>query len=472
MIILKNYTPEQYYELARNKIIADGVGLTNFNEGSNVRALLEAVGLIASQLGFDYLEGIRRSIPIALYTGLGFEKKAAQPSSGFLRFYRLPVFYIRYDGLDTNVTLTITPLQLVLDTSGTPGDDLTLDFATYPTVADLVAAINAHINWTAVEVSSGAVTDLYQYSAKQIIGNTNYLTLTNAVDIMTIAAAAVSIPTGVQASRDNVLIQTTASGTIPAGDATSAPIAAKSTVAGSLTNIDARAINTIVGDGVLTTPISGVEHVINDSAFANGMDEESDEERAVRFQDYIQGLHGGTRRGIEREILKIPEIKSVTLIERDPVPGTNTVVADDGTGSLTLDMIAKIRKVIEGDPDDIVNYPGAGVAGINYNIEPPTMKPVPVTATIYRIGTTSDADEIVLKTKSVIERYINTRRLGDDCVISELVKRAKSAHPAIYDFVLSTPTANVSSEAREVLRVGAGTGAVVTLNIVTLDAIP
>ena len=54
--ILSNYTPDQHYDLARNKVIADNVGLTNFNEGSNTRAILEAVGIIASAIGFDFLD--------------------------------------------------------------------------------------------------------------------------------------------------------------------------------------------------------------------------------------------------------------------------------------------------------------------------------------------------------------------------------------------------------------------------------
>ena len=61
--ILKNFTPEQNYTLMRDKVIADNVGLTNFNEGSNTRAILEAVGLIASTIGFDYLEAIRQAAP-------------------------------------------------------------------------------------------------------------------------------------------------------------------------------------------------------------------------------------------------------------------------------------------------------------------------------------------------------------------------------------------------------------------------
>ncbi len=470
--ILKNFTPEQLYNLMRNKVIADNVGLTNFNPGSNTRSILEAVALVASAQGFDFLEATRQAIPISLYDGLGFRRKAATVSSGFLRFYRKPVFYITYTGADTDVELDISLTELTLTTSGTPADDVTVDFATFTTIDAVVAEIDSKTNWSATKVQDGSVSSLYLYSSRQIVGNENYLTLDDTVDVMSSTAPLVNILANAQASVDDVIIQTTSASTIAAGDATSPVIASTSLQTGEDANIDALAIDTESGNGTLNNPITGVEHVINDSAFANGTNKESDEERASRFQTFVQGLHGGTAAGIESAVLEITGIKSVTVRERFPAPGTNTVIADDGSGALTVAQIEEIRKVIDGDPDDLANYPGVGVAGINYNIEAPTVIAQDVVATVQRIGTISDSTEITTAVQSEIERYINTRKLGDDVVRSEIIKRAKSAHPAIYDFILTTPAANVSANLGEVIRTGAGTGASVALTLVTLTDTP
>lgn len=470
--ILRNFTPEQNYELMRNKVIADNVGLTNFNEGSDARSILEAVGIIASTLGFDFLEGLRQSIPVALFDGLNFNKNPATGSTGFLRFYRLPIFYIVYTGLDTDVELDITLTELTLTTSGTPGDDVTVDFATYTTIDAIVAEIDSKTNWSATKIQDGNVSSLYLYSAKQIIGNYNYLDLGNSADILSTGASLVTIPANAQASIDSIIIQTTIGSSILAGNATSAYVSAISIQTGKETNIEIRAIDTINGKGILNTYVAGVEHVVNDSAFLNGEDEETDEERATRFQLYVQGLTVGTKKGIEAAILEIPEIKSVTLRERYPIAGTNTITADDGSGNLTVDMIDNIREIIEGNPDDLINYPGAGVAGINYNIEPPDVIDQNITGTLYRVGTASDSNEIELAARSAIEAYVNTRRLGDDLVLSELIKRTKGSHPSIYDVTFSVPASNVSVGLNQIVRTGGGSLGVITLTLVTLTSLP
>ena len=105
--ILKVFTPEQLYELIKNKIISDKVGFTNFNEGSRIRSILEAVAELEATTGLDYIEALRQSIPIALYDGFGFTKKGEVSSNGYFRLYRIPSFTIKYSGEATSVLLTI-----------------------------------------------------------------------------------------------------------------------------------------------------------------------------------------------------------------------------------------------------------------------------------------------------------------------------------------------------------------------------
>lgn len=471
--ISKNFTPEQNSALMQNQVIAANVGLTNFNPGSDTKAILDAVSTIVSIFGSDQIEAIRKAIPVSFYEGLKFYKKSASVSTGFLRFFRLPIFYITYTGADSDVQLSISPTQLTLTTSSTPGDNLTVDFATYPTVDAVVAQIDLQTNYTAIKVQNGSLAGLYQYSSVQIVGTLNYLNINNTRDITLASDGLVNILSGSQASIDDVTIQTTAAGTIVAGESTSGQIAAQSLQTGAITdvNIAVTAIDTLNGKGTLISSNVG-DYVINDSAFANGQAEETDVERAIRFQTTVQGLHGGTLQGIEADVLTLDFVKSVKMRERYPVAGTNTIIADDGTGNLSVDQIAKILLLIKGDASDLANYPGKGVGGITYNVSAPSTQVLSFTYTITRIGTISDQTEIQTAVQTVIEQYVNTRRLGEDVVIAEIVKRAKASHPAIYDFVLTSHSVNISINDSSVARTGAGVGGTLTPTMVTLTSTP
>jgi hypothetical protein len=474
--ILSVYTPGQGLDLMRDKVIADNVGLTNFEQGSRIRALFEAVSLIASTTGLDFMDAVRLTIPIALYEGLNFTKIAKTSSIGALRYFRLPIFYINYTGSDSSVELDISATQLTLTTSGTPGDDITLAFSTYPKSDDLVSQINAHANYNAYAVNNQNVDSntLYQYSSSEIKGTYNYLNQVDTRDVVIAGLPAVFIGASSLASIDSIVFQTTTTGNITSGDATSGQIDAQALEAGTSGNIIAGAIDTLNGKGNMSSPINGADYVKNDAAFSGGDDEEADEARATRFSTTIQGLNAGTRRGIEAAILEIPGIKSVSVRPNDPQYGTITIVADDGTGNLSAALQAEILKVVDGDPNDIVNYPGKRAAGVTANIVPPVVVPVPITVLVQRIGTVSDETEIKTFVKSAIENYVNTRRLGDDVVISKIIEEGRKAHPAVYDIPSTaiTPSSNVPIGTDEIARTAGTTGVVVTVNVQTLATIP
>ena len=147
-------------------------------------------------------------------------------------------------------------------------------------------------------------------------------------------------------------------------------------------------------------------------------------------------------------------------------------MADDGSGSITAELIAEIRKVLDGDPSDFINYPGCRAAGITINIVDPTVIPISVIIEIQRIGTLSDIDEIKTAVQSAIENYINTRQLGQDVVRNEIIALAKKAHPAIYDVILTFPSENVSIDDMYIPRTGSGTGGTITATVTTLTSMP
>ena len=308
----------------------------------------------------------------------------------------------------------------------------------------------------------------FAYSAKQIVGTSNYLNIANTRDVTPVGAILIAIPASVQASVDDQFFLTTATSSIPAGDATSLPVPAEAIRVGVVGNILANAIDTLNGKGALVTSIPSIQFVINDSAFAGGEDRESEENRAIRFQAEIQGLTRSTVLGIIASVLALDGIKSVSLRENFPSAGQITVIADDGSGLLSAAKKIEVEKVLDGDPDDLANFPGVRSAGITANVEAPFVIPVDVVIVITRVGTLSDEDEIQTAVQSAIEQYINTRKLGEDVIRSEIIKVAKNANPSVYDVSLTIPLANTVIDDSSLARTGSGTGASVITSLITI----
>lgn len=108
--IYKVYTAEQLYDMYRLYLLSKNVGITDFNEGSKVRALIESNSEIVSSISMDYKEALMKAIPIALYEGFGFNKLAAVSAIGYIRPLRDPAFWIKYTGAGTSALITSTPL--------------------------------------------------------------------------------------------------------------------------------------------------------------------------------------------------------------------------------------------------------------------------------------------------------------------------------------------------------------------------
>jgi uncharacterized phage protein gp47/JayE len=464
--ILKVYTAEQLYTLYRNKILADNVGLTDFNSGSKTRALLESNSEIVSSISMDFKEAIYKAIPIALYEGFGFSKTGATKAIGFLRPYRKPAFWITYTGSGTSAKITSTSTDFDSAVIGAPGDAFSFAYSTYTTLTSLVAAIDALPNWTATLVGTGSTASntLYQYSGKEAIGSTNYLN-TTGLDIMLATATAIAVPTGYSVSVNQQTILTTADGTIAAGES-GATIAAENSLAGINGNILANAIDTLNGSGYINSVIDGIEYAINDSSFSGGADGETNDERKTRFSEAVNGLNAGTELGIISALKTITGVRSVGIRESYPFVGTNTIIVDDGTQTISATLLAEIEKVLYGDASDFENYPGKNAAGMGYLIDAPTIVAVNVNITAYRLPSVNvDLTEIKSDIETAVEQYINTRGLGEDVLLSEIVKVGKNSNAAVYDLIVNSPATNTSISDNEFAKTGSGTGATVVATV-------
>jgi hypothetical protein len=467
--ILKIYTAEQLYDMYRLYLIAKGVGLTDFNAGGKTNTLIESNSDIISSIAMDFKEGIMKAIPIALYEGFGFPRTDAVEATGYIRPYRKPAFWIKYTGTGTAALVTSTATTISSLVTGAPGDVFSFTYVAYPTLTDLVTIINNEANWEATLVLAGDIDSdtIYQYASEDAVGATNYLYATG-LDIMLNTATAISVSTGFSVSIDDLQILTTADATIPAGDS-GVQIAAEVTTAGEDGNLLANAIDTLNGKGSINSSIDGIEQAINDSAFSGGETQETSTERQVRFSETVNALNAGTANGIIAELKKITGVRSVGVRESYPFKGTNTILVDDGTGVISASLLTEVELRLYGDANDIINYPGKNAEGITYTISAPTVTAIDISITISKLATVNVSNsEVSTAVQSAIEQYINTRKLGEDIILTAITQTARAAHSAVYDVSITSPLANITITESEFPKTGAGTGGAVTVTMVNI----
>jgi len=464
--ILKIYTAEQLYDMYRLSILAKNAGITDFNEGSIMKAILESDSEIVSSVSMDYKDALMKAIPIALYQGFGFGIKGATGAIGFIRPYRKPALWIKYTGSGTSALITSTNAIMAATVTGAPLDAWSFDYATYPKLSDLVTAIDSETNWEATLVKDGnlATSVLYQYTTKEVIGATNYLN-TDGLDIMLSTAVEVTVLEGFLVTIDNLQILTTAEAIISAGES-SVTVACAVQQPGISGNLSAGAIDTDAGKGAIGSTLDGVEQVINDSAFSGGAPAETAAQRQVRFAETVNSLNAGTKSGIIAAIKAITGVRSAGMRTAFPFKGTNTIVVDDGSGVISAEMKAAVEKVLYGDPDDIATYPGKNAEGIGYQIVAPTIVNVSVGITVFRLANVSvELTTIQNDVKTAVEQYINTRQLGENVLLSEIIRVGKNSNAAAYDMVVTSPSSNVVIQETEFAKTGAGTGGTVTVTV-------
>ncbi len=162
----------------------------------------------------------------------------------------------------------------------------------------------------------------------------------------TVTTADGSVSFTVIADATNASYSATAGGyVLPAGQA-SVNVTMQCTVAGTVGNVAAGALNT------LGTAIAGVDYVSNGANVQNGIAAETDTAARARFVLWVAGLGGATLIAIQAAIAGVQQNMSGIIVENQQYNGQTqygyfTVVANDGSGSLTSTEQANVANAIE-----------------------------------------------------------------------------------------------------------------------------
>jgi len=104
-------------------------------------------------------------------------------------------------------------------------------------------------------------------------------------------------------------------------------------------------------------------------------------------------------------------------------------------------LIPVAQKVIDGDPDDRLNYPGYRAAGVRVVVAAPDVVTISVQATI-SVSSGFDLSNAALDATTAVLDYINNLGISGDVIRHEIIERIMDVD-GVYDVNLISPTANI-----------------------------
>lgn len=118
-----------------------------------------------------------------------------------------------------------------------------------------------------------------------------------------------------------------------------------------------------------------------------------------------------------------------------------------------IGVIAEAQKVINGDRNDRLNYPGWRAAGVDVRVLPPFTRPQQVTVRLSVLAGYTRTS-VIAAVRTAISQYINNLGISGDVVRHELVERIMGV-PGVYDSTVSVPTTNIRVDDDEIARITA-----------------
>ena len=233
------------------------------------------------------------------------------------------------------------------------------------------------------------------------------------------------IPAGTIGSAGALRFMTTQAGVVPSGETLSNEITAGAEGVGEKYNVGAGLVKTIVS----TLP-ADIVSVNNPTAATGGTDSEDWSAYIGRFAEYILGLSRTNGYGFQSALLATDLVRSISIDEHfPPLDGlwNMTVYLEDGSGGMTGEAIAQVKRIIDGNWAEISNggyrSPGINIRYLTPEIVPISVK-VSVTAERDMISEMDDA-VIISEVTEAAKKFINSLKIGQEFWDSDLVVALK-----------------------------------------------
>lgn len=284
----------------------------------------------------------------------------------------------------------------------------------------------------------------------------------------TIIPSGTKVSTGVSSANTEVVFATTAEVVIAAGDvAVNAPVV--SVLTGTANNV---AINSIT---TLKDTISQVS-VNNDLPITNGRDRETENERRLRFIEYVASLSRGTIKAVEfgaktafvadgqgqiTESVQDAIIYEPFMTDITKPVGIFECYIYNGSGGTTETLRSAAENAINGYYDASGNpVPGWKAAGVICNVIIATETLIDVTASVTLLAGYNSV-ETETAAREAAATYIASLGIGKQFVYNELVERLMGIQ-GVYNVAITAPIADNMPDYNEVYIPGTMTVTVVT----------
>jgi uncharacterized phage protein gp47/JayE len=216
------------------------------------------------------------------------------------------------------------------------------------------------------------------------------------------------------------------------------------TVGGSGGNVQA---NTIT---VITSNIPGVDTVTNAAAFTNGVDAESDPAARIRFVLFIASLSKATYAAIEAAVLGVQQGIDCTITENYAYngsyqPGTFYIVADDGTGYPSSQLLTNIGSAVDAVRGLTITYA--------------VFAPIVLTANVGMTITSTSGlthSNVIAAVATALTNYINSLTLEENLPYTQLASIAYSVPGVINvtSITLNSGTSDLTADQKHVIKCG------------------
>jgi len=117
-------------------------------------------------------------------------------------------------------------------------------------------------------------------------------------------------------------------------------------------------------------------------------------------------------------------------------------------------LIADVQEVIDGNPNDRVDFPGIRAAGILVRVLTPVVRSIAVSATL-TIASGNDVTTMQNNVTTAITNYINNLGIGANVVRSELIAVIMNV-PGMVDVNVTIPLGNIVINYNEIARTSGG----------------
>jgi uncharacterized phage protein gp47/JayE len=190
-------------------------------------------------------------------------------------------------------------------------------------------------------------------------------------------------------------------------------------VPGAAGNVAAGAIT------LISSPLTGVDVVVNTLPFTTGYNAESDAAARKRFPDYINSRSLGIPRAVGAAIANVQQGISYVLAENTLPNGSErrgftTIYVDDGTGYPSTGLLSRVSDAVEQ-----VRPLGAEYAVRSPDVAEASVSITPVARPGYSI------QEVRQAIQTTVASYINGLGMGVPLRFLDLVAVARGAHDGI-----------------------------------------